>query len=662
VRRRRRGQVAFLERVLRSAPDALLVLDRAGRVTLANPAADTMFGYPAGTLVTTPVEELIPRWSAVASTPASTHGTDADPGLVGRRRDGREFPLEIDLADFPGERETFTTVVIRDITARRNTENGWQRARDAALVGSRLKSQFVATMSHEIRTPITGVIGLTDLLLTTELDEVQRRYVDGVRVSGEALMALINDVLDFSKIEEGKVQLDEADFDLGMLLDEVVTITAHSAASKGLHLQVDRDPDLPLDLRGDPGRIRQILLNLVSNAVKFTDEGGVAIRARPGGASGAGGDRVLVRLEVADTGVGMDPDKLQELFEPFVQADPSTTRTHGGTGLGLTICRQLAEAMGGGVEAESRLGQGTTLRVLLPLRRARGDLGAGRASRTSAAARPRPGGRSARPGRILVVEDNEISQAVVVGALTAGGYAVDVAVDGVEALQRADGGEYQAILMDCHMPRMDGFTAAQELRRRSATAQTPILAMTADVLKEQRDRCLASGMDDFIPKPIRPHELRTVLAGWTGYRSAEQVTPAAPPAAPASLDPVRARLTEILGDRSPSEVELVTRIVTSFPAKAERLVQDLVAAVDREDDDAVLHAHSLKGAAATLGAIVLTAICEDLERAARSGRWQRITELLPRLREALRAFDLELASVRAEFPELAGGSLADRAR
>jgi CheY-like chemotaxis protein/nitrogen-specific signal transduction histidine kinase len=505
-------------------------------------------------------------------------------------------------------------VVIRDVTARRDAEHGWQRARDAALTRSRLKSQFVATMSHEIRTPITGVIGLTDLLLTTELDEVQRRYVDGVRVSGEALMAVINDVLDFSKIEEGKFRLDEVDFDLGMLLDEVVTITAHSAASKGLHVQVDRDPDLPLGLRGDPGRIRQILLNLVNNAVKFTDEGGVAIRARPCGASGVG-DRVLVQLEVADTGVGIDPDKLQELFEPFVQADASTTRTRGGTGLGLTICRQLAEAMGGGVEADSRLGEGTTLRVVLPLRRALADLSAGRASRASVAARPRRRGTSDRPGRILVVEDNEISQAVVVGALSAAGYAVDVAADGVEALQWADAGEYQAILMDCHMPRMDGFTAAEELRRRPATAQTPILAMTADVLKEQRDRCLASGMDDFIPKPIRPHELRAALAGWTGYGSADPVAPAAPPAAPPALDPVRERITEILGDRTPSEVALVMGMVTSFPAKAERLVQDMVAAADRGDDDAALHAHSLKGAAANLGATLLTAICEDLERA-----------------------------------------------
>jgi PAS domain S-box-containing protein len=658
VRAGRRGQAAFLELVLRSAPDALLVLDPEGRVVLANPAAESMFGHPAGGLVARPAEELIPQWAVTgsmrASLMASVQGTDPEPGLTGRRFDGREFPLEIDVADFAGRRESFTTVVIRDVTARRDAEHGWQRAHDAALTRSRLKSQFVATMSHEIRTPITGVIGLTDLLLTTELDDVQRRYVDGVRVSGEALMAVINDVLDFSKIEEGKFRLDHVDFDLGMLLDEVVTITAHSAASKGLHVQVDRDPDLPLGLRGDPGRIRQILLNLVNNAVKFTDEGGVAIRARPCGASGVG-DRVLVQLEVADTGVGIDPDKLQELFEPFVQADASTTRTRGGTGLGLTICRQLAEAMGGGVEADSRLGEGTTLRVVLPLRRALADLSAGRASRASVAGRPRPRGTSDRPGRILVVEDNEISQAVVVGALTAAGYAVDIAADGVEALQWADAGEYQAILMDCHMPRMDGFTAAEELRRRPATAQTPILAMTADVLKEQRDRCLASGMDDFIPKPIRPHELRAALAGWTGHGSAEPVAPAAPPAAAPVLDPVRERITEILGDRTPSEVALVTGMVTSFPAKAERLVQDMVAAANRGDDDAALHAHSLKGAAANLGATLLTAICDDLERAARSRTWQRITELLPRLHEALASFEADLHVVRREMPELSLG-------
>jgi len=673
-----RAREAWLDSVVRFAPDAIVVVDAAGGIALANPAAEVMFGYPPGELAGRPVESLVPdclgtgrgHGRHLAATPSQL-GVGVRMELAGRRRSGGRFPVELSRAAFDSDQGPFTAVVIRDLTSSRTAERRWQQARDRAVAASRLKSQFVATMSHEIRTPMNGVIGLTDLLLATDLTPTQRRYVEGVRISGEALMGVINDVLDFSKIEQGRFVLEETDFNLGLLLEDVVTITAQSAAAKGLHVQVDRDPDLPLSVRGDPCRIRQILLNLVGNAVKFTEQGGIAIHARPGAAHGPGTapDEVMVRLEVVDTGVGIGHGTLQHLFEPFVQADPSTTRTHGGSGLGLTICRQLAEAMGGWIEAESEPGQGTTLRVLLPLRRAAGRPGTWRAacgsrhgSRATARTAQEPPGAPAEvsgpeaPGRILVVEDNEISQAVVVGALTSIGYTVDVAADGLEALERAGDGDYQAILMDCHMPRMDGFTAAEELRRRPATARTPILAMTADVLKEQRERCIASGMDGYIAKPVRPHELRAVLAGWTGYHGGRTVAPAEPDAAaPVARDRIRLRLIEILGDRTPREVALVARIVTSFPAKARQLLHDMTAAAEREDAAAALHAHSLKGAAANLGATTLAGLCQDVESAARSGAWQRIPDRLPPLREALAAFEADLAVVRRGIPDLTAG-------
>ncbi len=532
------------------------------------------------------------------------------------------------------------------VAERQRASHELATARDAAMETSRLKSDFLATMSHEIRTPMNGVIGLTGLLLDSGLNDTQRQYANGVRASGEALLGIINDILDFSKIEAGKLELEAVEFNLAQALEEVVALVAEPARAKGLELVVYCLPGVPKVVVGDVGRIRQIVLNLVSNAVKFTHSGEVVVRASVSSPPGA--DPVGLHLEVADTGIGIAAASVERLFEPFSQADASTTRRYGGTGLGLAICRRLTGAMGGTIGVESQLGAGSTFFLDLPVGRAsrepaaaehaaeqplRGlrvlvvddnhtnrlvlasqllawdiaaDLAAdgetaidhlrhaateahpydlalvdmampgmnglelavairaepalrslrlllltsvdvdaaavaaaGFSARVSkptrlsqlydtivrtlappgpAAAPPAPWAPAETPavkGRLLIVEDNAINQAVAKGMVAKLGYACDVAGNGIEALDALDRRQYDAVLMDCQMPDMDGFEATVEIRRRQVgTRSVPIIAMTAGALAEDREKCLAAGMDDYLSKPVTRRELDAVLSRW----------------------------------------------------------------------------------------------------------------------------------------------------
>ena len=416
---------------------------------------------------------------------------------------------------------------------------------------------------------------------------------------------------------------------------------------------MDLDPKLPQVLRGDPARIRQVLLNLVGNAVKFTADGSVTVRidvmqaADCGLAAVAepvdsGATRPLaVRFEVIDTGIGMDAAAVSRLFQPFTQADASTTRVYGGTGLGLAISRELVEAMGGWIAVQSAPGTGTTFRVALALAPATAPMPgenavAVRTCRPVDASRAmapgvstsRAPGQSATPtgnddrvpaARVLVVEDNEINQRVAVGILRRLGYAVDLAGDGVEALGMVERESYQVILMDCQMPRMDGYTATRLLRERPASAQVPIIAMTASALAEDRDRCLRIGMNDYLAKPIRAQELDATVRRWLDG-------PAVPaprrPAddAPGAVGTVQERLGELAGDRTPEEVELVRSIAASFLERSVGLVVTLRQAL--ADGDGALAqrcAHTLRGASANVGASRVATACEQVELLAERG-------------------------------------------
>ncbi|MEU4221562.1 response regulator [Actinoplanes sp. NPDC026623] len=649
-------------------------------------------------------------------------------------------------------------------------------ARDEAMAATAAKSAFLATMSHEIRTPMNGVIGLVALLLRTDLDETQRRYAESIRSAGRALVAVISDILDFSKIDAGALVLDETDLNLGSIVEDVLDMVAETARVKKLELIGQCHHDVPQWLRGDPVRIRQILLNFTTNAIKFTDRGEVSVVVRPAPRAPEGDGPIVVRLQVSDTGIGIDRELHDRLFEAFTQADVSTTRQYGGSGLGLAICRELVTAMGGEIGVESEPGRGSTFWCDIPLKRDAatrapqahlaglagmrvlvaddnattrevleeqltswaivttsaesgeqtverlwqasiagqpydvalidqvlpdGD-GAELAARIrehpgipplpvvllssetvsperlrevgiaaevrkpvqqsalfnclielageelpaagpEAATGPAAGTPPRRRGRVLLVEDNATNQIVAAGVLDHLGFEVDIAADGVQALNRGADRGYLAVLMDCQMPRMDGYEATRRWREREervaapgvAPSRTPIIAMTAAALREDRERCLAAGMDDYLSKPFEPDDLAAALGRWVDPPEPEPAegTGAGPPA-----ETIADRLADL---RKYAQPETITNLITTFLGEAPGQLAALDLAVGAGDADAVRHAaHGLRGAASNLGAGAMASVCELLEVSARNHD-------LTGARDALGRLHLEFAGVRS---------------
>jgi len=693
-----RRSAEALRAIISTASDGFVSMDAGGLITEWNHRAEALFGWPRG--------EAIGRELAALIIPESlreAHRTGLRRVLGGAgdessvldqlvevsalHRDGHEFPVELAVWRVAaGPAEQFSAFV-RDISARQQIARDVEAARDQAVEASRLKSEFLATMSHEIRTPMNGVIGLTGLLLNGELEGTARRYAEGIRSAGSALLAVISDILDFSKIEAGALELDDAAVNLSSLLDDVIALVSETARSKGLELQGFCDPDLPALVRGDPVRIRQILLNLAANAVKFTEHGQVMVSIRHVSPSSGhvadpavDSDVVDVRFEVTDTGIGIEQANLDRLFDAFAQADASTTRRFGGTGLGLAICRELAEAMGGQVGVQSKPGEGSMFWCTIPLRcdssgeQVRTDLDTGLASRpvpvggngdTSSIPAFQPLPVVPALGHLLLVEDNEINQMVAEGILAQLGYSVDVAGDGLQALELVAATTYRAVLMDCQMPNMDGYEAANELRRRESLAaelddssdarlvRLPIIAMTAAALKEDRDRCLAAGMDDYLTKPIQPDELAAALIRWTAEVSLDAANAA--PAEPKSAEPTSTQTASVeraianrlddLRDIVPEG--LVSRLVTSFLKRAPGYLAVLSDTLQAGDADAFANAaHSLKGVAANLGADTCADLCDELEACGLDDRLDSAPDLLDRLR-------VEYDAARRVFEDLA---------
>ncbi|GAA3446922.1 response regulator [Planomonospora venezuelensis] len=668
------------------------------------------------------------------------------------------------------------------------------RARDEALAAAEAKAAFLATMSHEIRTPMNAVIGMTDLLLDTELDADQHELAETVRNSGEALLSVINDILDYSKIEAGQLDLDDEPFDVRECLEGALSLMAFAAESKGLELVGNVAPDCPRTLRGDTTRLRQIMVNLLSNAVKFTETGEIVVTADGERLSDRADAPVRLRVAVRDTGIGIPAERMDRLFRSFSQVDSSTTRQYGGTGLGLVISRRLARAMGGDLTVESEVGVGSTFTLTAELAACPDHPGpepprtavelAGRSALVvddnatnrhvlrrqltswgmectdigspgeavelltagrsydvavldmhmpgmdgeqlaevlrglpagrnlpmmlltsvhwrarggerkpfdavltkpvrSSVLRERLAGAIARrqapaagaataglpeetlagetaaqtPLNVLLAEDNQVNQKVAQRMLGRLGHRVETVGNGVEALEAARNTSYDVILMDMHMPEMDGLEATRRIRAEVPESRPYIVALTASVLEEDREACRSAGMDDYLAKPVRAHELEELLERLRPAEPASGAEPAPGPGEPPQVagtadreTAIRNRFDELAGpDAMKDDWEMVDYLATSFVSKAPNAVEELTEAVDRGDaKDVEEQAHSLKGSAVNMGATALAELCARLEAQGRAGR---LADTAGTLRTIKQELDLVRHTIESLQPEI----------
>jgi len=542
--------------------------------------------------------------------------------------------MVIDIRGNPlPDRSGFVTTY-SDVTQQKRTERALREAKLVAEEANRAKSSFLANMSHEIRTPLNAIVGLTGLALKTDLTEQQADYLTKVDMSSHALLSLIDDILDFSKIEAGKMEIEAVAFNLDDVMENLSTMTTARAGAKPLDIQFHIDPSVPKNLKGDPLRLGQVLINLTANAIKFTAKGKVIVNVLPVPSSTAGtAGKGMLRFEVTDTGIGMSRDQIGKLFQPFTQADISTTRQFGGTGLGLAISHSLVTMMGGEIGVDSTEGKGSTFWFTAEVTALPSDL----TEDTALTHRPQP--KDARSSvleriaglRILLVEDNEINQQVARELLNLAGMTVDIARNGKIAVDMVAETPYDAVLMDLQMPLMDGYQATQIIRADSRHKDLPIIAMTAHAMPSEREKCIAVGMNDHVTKPIDPDRLYAVLAAWaprsgarpanpTGKAAAADSSTSAPASADALPDTIQGiNLTEARTMVRENDV-ILRHLLGAFHAKYMDQANEIAALLtDGDLETAARAAHTLKGVSGNIRAERVYQAAKALDDQLRSG-------------------------------------------
>jgi PAS domain S-box-containing protein len=548
--------------------------------------------------------------------------------LVKRDASGKPTQLVGTNRDVTAEKEAAAALFDSNLRLQEESEHALKSS-FAADQANAAKSEFLANMSHEIRTPMNGVIGMIGLLLDTELTAEQRRFAEIARSSGESLLELINDILDFSKMEAKKLDLEMVDLNLLAMFGHLESILSGTAKAKGIELRCIADPAVPTQLRGASGRLLQILINLAGNAIKFTEKGEVVVSVT---LEEEGESDCLLRFSVRDTGIGIPADKIGLLFNMFSQVDASTTRKYGGTGLGLAISKQLAELMGGSVGATSEVGKGSEFWFAVRLKFSLGPNLRPLGSKLEAELTAK------LMGRVLIAEDNSTNREVALGMLKKLGVRADVVADGAEALNVLESIPYDLVLMDMRMPVMDGIEATRHIRdSRSAVLNhdIPIIALTANAMQSDREACLAAGMNDFLPKPIRKNELRETLIKWliTPHRAIPTDTPGVVP--PRTVDDAAEIFDRagVLG-RMEGDNELAQIVFAAFLEDIPRQIQSLKDLVKSGDTaNSARLAHSIKGASANVGGERLRNVALAMEKAADLGDLQYV---------AARVADMEL--------------------
>jgi PAS domain S-box-containing protein len=594
---RLRDQQFYTRSLIESNIDALMTTDPAGIITDVNKQMEALTGCTRDELIGAPFKDCFtdPARAEAGIKRVLVEKSVTDYELTARARDGKQTVVSYNATTFYDRSRNLKGVfaAARDVTERKRVEVELQQAKAAAESASRTKSDFLASMSHEIRTPMNAIMGIADLLAKTALTPEQNRFVQIFRRSGDNLLNLINDILDLSKVEASQLDLERTEFSLSDHLEKVMEMVAPRAQEKSLALVCDIAPGVSNDLMGDPTRLRQVLLNLLGNAIKFTQSGSVSLRVEPDANSAV---PTALRFTVTDTGIGIADDKLDRVFERFTQADSSTTRRFGGSGLGLTISRRLVELMGGRIWVESEVDEGSVFAFAVPFE-------VSTAAMRPVAAPVGTGPEAPLPAlRILMAEDSPDNCTIALAYLEDTPYVVDVAETGVLACEMFKAGRYDLVLMDRQMPAMDGLTATRTIRaweKANDRAPTPIIALTASALKGDRESCLAAGCTAYLTKPIKQAVLLQAIKDHSAVKTPAVQEPGVPEA------PV-SRAAQRLAERTPAYLENCRLNVVA-----------MLAALDCGDFQVVtILGHNMRGSGGSFGFQMITDIGAGLEQAA----------------------------------------------